>query len=83
MWGQVVGGIWGTLSHISQESLTLPRQEFVQELCSAVHERDHAAFLRVLAGKAELALSSASMKVQDLGSTYNATQKDNRQLKLG
>ena len=44
-WSQVVGSIWDTLSHISQESLSLPHREFVQELCSAVHERDHAAFL--------------------------------------
>ena len=48
MWSQVVVSIWGTLSHISQESLSLPRQEFVQELCSAVHERDHATFLRTM-----------------------------------
>ena len=56
MWSQVVGGIWGTISHISQESLTLPRQGFVQELCSAVHERDHAAFSSALTSKPELAL---------------------------
>ena len=48
--------MWSTLSHISRESLTLPRREFDQELCSAVHERDHAAFLRMLASKPELAL---------------------------
>ena len=36
MWSQVAGSIWGTLHHISQASLSLPRQEFVQELCSAV-----------------------------------------------
>ena len=36
MWSQVVGGIWGTLSYISRESPSLPRREFVLELCSAV-----------------------------------------------
>ena len=56
MWSQVVGSIWGTLSHISQESLSLPRREFIQELCSALHERDHAALFRTLASKPELAL---------------------------
>ena len=34
----------------------MPRKEFVQELCSAVHDRDHTAFLSTLASKAELAL---------------------------
>ena len=46
----------GTLSNMSQDSLSLPHWNFVQELRSAVHERDHAAFLRMLDNKPELAL---------------------------
>ena len=38
------------------ESLSLPRKEFERELCTAVHDRDQAAFLCALAGKPELAL---------------------------
>ena len=34
----------------------MPRKEFVQELCSAVHDRDHGAFLSTLGSKPELAL---------------------------
>ena len=37
-------------------SSKVPRQEFDRELCSAVHDRDQAAFLRAIAGKPELAL---------------------------
>ena len=41
MWSQVVGATWGTLSQLSMESMSMPRKGFVQELCSAVHDRDH------------------------------------------
>ena len=34
----------------------MPRKDFVQELCGAVHDRDHKAFLSTLASKPELAL---------------------------
>ena len=34
----------------------MPRKEFVQELCSAVHDRDHGAFSSTLASMPELAL---------------------------
>ncbi len=55
-WGQVVGGIWDTLSEFSLDSISLPRGEFARELCSAVHDRDHASLLGVLASMPELAL---------------------------
>ena len=55
-WSQVVGSIWGTLSEFSMESLSLPRQEFARGICSAVHDRDHAAFFSMLASKPELDL---------------------------
>ena len=56
MWSQVVGATWGTFSQLSMESMSMPRKEFVQELCSAVHDRDHEAFLSTLGSKPELAL---------------------------
>ena len=55
-WGQVVGSIWDTFSEFSMESISLPHREFARELCSAVHDRDHASFLGALASKPELAL---------------------------
>ena len=55
MWSQVVSGTRATVSHISQKSLTLPSQKFVQEHVSQCM-RDHGASLRVLAIKPELAL---------------------------
>ena len=55
-WGQVVGSIWDTLSSPSMDSISLPRQEFDRELCTAVHDRDQAAFLCAIAGKHQLAL---------------------------
>ncbi len=39
-WGHVVGSIWDTLSDLSMDSISLPRQEFDRELCTAVHDRD-------------------------------------------
>ena len=56
MWSQVVGATWGTLSQLSMDSMSMPHKEFVQELCSAVHDRDHVAILSTLASKPELAL---------------------------
>lgn len=56
MWSQVVGATWGTLPKLSMESMSMPRKEFVQGLCSAVHDGDHKAFFSTLASKAELAL---------------------------
>ena len=38
------------------ESISLPRREFAQELCRAIHDRDHASFWGTLACKPELAL---------------------------
>ena len=47
----------GVLSPSSARSpSSLPRREFVRELCSAVHDRDHASLLSVLASRPELAL---------------------------
>ena len=43
-------------SQLSMKSMSMPRKEFVQELCSSVHDRDHGAFLSTLASKPELAL---------------------------
>ena len=34
----------------------MPRAAFARELCCAVHDRDHASLLSVLAGRPELAL---------------------------
>ena len=51
-----MGSIWDTLSDLSMDSISLPRQEFDRELCTAVHDRDQAAFLCAIAGKPELAL---------------------------
>ena len=56
MWSQIVGNIWDTLSQFSMDSISLPRKEFDRELCTAVHDRDQAAFLCAIAGKPELAL---------------------------
>ena len=56
MWSQIVGSIWDTLSEFSVESISLPCKEFERELCTAVHDRDQAAFLCALAGKPELTL---------------------------
>ena len=48
--------IWSTLSESGIESLSLPRPEFTRGICSAVHDRDHAAFLSVLASRPDLDL---------------------------
>ena len=55
-WRQVLDCIWGTLSEFDMGSLSLPRSEFTRHVCSAVHDRDHAAFLSVLAGRPDLDL---------------------------
>ncbi len=55
-WSQVVSSIWGTLSDLSMESISMPRREFALGLASAVYDRNHASFLAALAGKPELAL---------------------------
>ena len=55
-WDQVINTIWDTLSGFGVESISLPHREFARELYSAVHDRDHALLLRVLASKPELAL---------------------------
>ena len=41
---------------LARRSISLPHRQFAQELCSAVHDRDHASFLSMLASKPELAL---------------------------
>ena len=56
MWSQVVGATWGTLSQLSMDSMSMPRKEFVQELCSAVHDRDHGRIFEHAGCKPELAL---------------------------
>ena len=48
--------IWSSLSEASMEFLPLPRPEFFRDICSAVHDRDHAAFLSVLAIRPDLDL---------------------------
>ena len=48
--------IWGTLPDLGMESLSLPCPEFTRGICSAVHDRDHAAFLTVLASRPDLDL---------------------------
>ena len=55
-WRQVVDCIWGTLSELGVESLSLSRGELALDLCSAVHDRDHATFLSMLTSRPELAL---------------------------
>ena len=62
----MVGSIWDTFSKLSMESISLLHRQFAREPCSAVydsavddsavHDRDHASFLGVLASKPELAL---------------------------
>ena len=48
--------IWDTLSESSMEFVSLHRKKSARELCTAVHDRDQAAYLYALAGKLELAL---------------------------
>ena len=55
-WRQVVDCIWRKLAELSKESWSLPRPEFTQDICSVVHDRDHAAFLSVLASMPDLDL---------------------------
>ena len=55
-WRQVVDCIWSSLSELSMESWRLPRPEFIQDICSVVHDRDHAAFLSVLTSMPDLDL---------------------------
>ena len=35
-------------------SLYLPHPEYIRDICSAIHDRDHAAFLSVLVGRPDL-----------------------------
>ena len=46
----------GYLLRVQHESISLLHKEFARELCSALHDRDHASFLGALASKPELAL---------------------------
>ena len=55
-WRQVVDSIWGTLPELGMQSLSLPSPEFTRGICGAVHGRDHAAFLVVLASRPDLDL---------------------------
>ena len=53
-WRRVVDSIWGTLPKLGTESLSLPSPEFTRGICGAVHDRDHAAFLVVVASMPDL-----------------------------
>ena len=55
-WRQVVDCIWSTLSGLGIESLSLPSLEFTRGICGAVHDRDHVAFLTMLASRPDLDL---------------------------
>ena len=55
-WRQAVDSIWGTLPELDMQSLSLPSPEFTRGICGAVHDRDHAAFLVVLASRPDLDL---------------------------
>ena len=48
--------IWGTLPELDMQSLSLPSPEFTRGICGAVHDRDHAAFLVVLASRPAIGL---------------------------
>ena len=55
-WRRAVDSIWGTLPELDMQSLSLPSPEFTRGICGAVHDRDHAAFLVVLASRPDLDL---------------------------
>ena len=55
-WSQVVGSIWVAFCKYTTDSISMPHAEFARELCSAVHDKDHASPLSVQASRPELAL---------------------------
>ena len=85
-WSPVVAAIRENIFEFSMESITMPRVNFARELSSAVHDRDHASFLNVLASKPELAFkpityTSVFMGAQDSNGICSGERTDNRHLR--